>query len=191
MDLGPVGTESGGHGGASTPSPFTLVSEILAALPGPQDGASPAPPFLAAGGMAAGSQVAAYPSLGAAGAVLGTRFLLTPESAYKPAQRAALLAARGPGATVRTMALDFARGTLGWPPHIDGRGLRNRIVDDVGSGVDHATVQTQCKAATEAGDASYMVVWAGQGVSLMNEIKPVKVGVVGLPPRLSRVLQLL
>lgn len=191
MDLGPVGTESGGHGGASTPSTFTLVSEILAALPGPQDGAAPAPPVLAAGGMATGSQVAAYLSLGAAGAVLGTRFLLTPESAYKPAQRAALLAARGPGATVRTMALDYARGTLGWPPHIDGRGLRNRIVDDVESGVDHATVQTQCKAATEAGDASYMVVWAGQGVSLMNEIKPVKVGVVGLPPRLSRVLQLL
>nr|VWO94627.1 N/A [Ganoderma boninense] len=173
--LHPLGTESGGHGGASATSTFTLVSEILAALP--QDGAAPVPPILAAGGMATGAQVAAYLSLGAAGAALGTRFLLTPESAYKPAQRAALLAARGPGATVRTMALDTARASFGWPAGIDGRGLNNKIVDDIDAGVDHATVQARCKAATEAGDSSYMVVWAGQGVSLMNEIKPVKVDV--------------
>ncbi|PIL25035.1 hypothetical protein GSI_12923 [Ganoderma sinense ZZ0214-1] len=181
------GTESGGHGGASAPSTFTLVSEILAALP--QDGAAPAPPILAAGGMATGAQVAAYLSLGAAGAVLGTRFLLTPESAYKPAQRAALLAARGPGATVRTMALDTARASFGWPPNIDGRGLNNKIVDDIEAGVDHATIQARCKAATEAGDSSYMVVWAGQGVSLMNEIKPVKDVMVELHTDLVRQLQ--
>lgn len=170
-----LGTESGGHGGACAPSTFTLVSEILAALLQDGEGGGPLIPVLAAGGLATGSQVAAYLSLGAAGAVLGTRFLLTPESAYKPAQRAALLAARGPAATVRTMALDTARSSFGWPAHVDGRGIRNKIVDDIEAGVDEATVQAKCQEATEKGDSSYMVVWAGQGVSLMNEIKPVKV----------------
>nr|VWO94925.1 Inosine-5'-monophosphate dehydrogenase (IMP dehydrogenase) (IMPD) (IMPDH) (EC [Ganoderma boninense] len=158
------GTEAGGHGGATTPSTFVLLSEILAALP--HDGT--APPVLAAGGMATGAQVAAYLALGAAGAVLGTRFLLTPESPYTDAQKAALLAASsaGPRATVRTLALDYAGDTAYWPAHIDGRGLRNRIVDDVEAGVDHATVQAKCREAMEAGDQSYMIVWAGQGVWL-------------------------
>ncbi|KAM5536467.1 hypothetical protein V8D89_009903 [Ganoderma adspersum] len=166
------GTEAGGHGGAATPSTFVIVSEVLAALP--QDGT--VPPVLAAGGMATGTQVAAYLALGASGAVLGTRFLLTPESPYTDAQKAALLAARsaGPGATVRTLALDYAGDTAYWPAHIDGRGLRNGIVHDVEAGVDHATVQGRCKKATEAGDQNYIVVWAGQGVALMNEIKPIK-----------------
>ncbi|KAI1796576.1 2-nitropropane dioxygenase [Ganoderma leucocontextum] len=177
------GTESGGHGGAATSSTFTLVSEILAALP--QDGA---PPVVAAGGMATGSQVAAYLTLGAAGAVLGTRFLLTPESPYKDAQKAALLAAKS-GSTVRTLALDYARDTAYWPTHIDGRGLRNRIVDDIDAGVDHATVQARCKEGTAANDPSYMVVWAGQGVSLMNEIKPVKDVMAELHTDLVRQLQ--
>ncbi|PIL27927.1 hypothetical protein GSI_09962 [Ganoderma sinense ZZ0214-1] len=166
------GTEAGGHGGSATPSTFVLLSEILAALP--QDGT--APPVIAAGGMANGTQVAAYLTLGAAGAVLGTRFLLTPESPYTDAQKAALLAARtaGPCATVRTLALDYAGDTAYWPVHINGRGIRNKIVDDVEAGVDHATVQARCKVATEVGDQSYMIVWAGQGVALMNEIKPIK-----------------
>ena len=78
-----VGNESGGHGGATAPSAFILVSEVLAALPSPN-----APPILVAGGLANGTQVAAYLALGTAGAVLGTRFLLTPESPYSDAQKA-------------------------------------------------------------------------------------------------------
>lgn len=150
------------------------MSEVLAALP--EDGA---PPVLAAGGMATGSQVAAYLSLGAAGAVLGTRFLLTPESPYTDAQKAALLAAKS-GSTVRTLALDYARGTYGWPKGIDGRGIRNKLVDEIEAGVPHEAVQEKCKKGTEVNDADYMVVWSGQGVSLMNEIKPVKVS--SMPP---------
>ncbi|RPD73178.1 inosine monophosphate dehydrogenase [Lentinus tigrinus ALCF2SS1-7] len=65
------GTEAGGHGGAHAPSTFTFVCELLAALP-----ANNAPPVLAAGGLANGTQAAAYLTLGAAGVVLGTRFTL-------------------------------------------------------------------------------------------------------------------
>jgi len=81
---------------------------------------------LAAGGLATGTQVAAALALGASGAVLGTRFLLTPESFYTDAQKKALAGANS-SSTIRTMAFDYARNTLGWPDGVDGRGLRNRL----------------------------------------------------------------
>nr|VWP00242.1 Plp [Ganoderma boninense] len=125
-----------------------------------------------------GHKPAAYLTLGASGVVLGTRFLLTPESPYTDAQKAALLAARTAGSgrdrADARIRLREGHGVLAGA-HIDGRGLRNALVGDVEAGVDHATVQARWKAATEAGDSSYMVVWAGQGVALMKEIKPIKV----------------
>lgn len=145
------------------------MSEILAALPGDN-----APPILAAGGLANGTQVAAYLTLGAAGAVLGTRFLLTPESTYTDAHKAALLGATS-GSTVRTLALDYARGTYGWPKGLDGRGLRNKIVEEIEAGVPHEAVREKLTAGIQEGNADYMVVWSGQGVTLMREIKPAKV----------------
>lgn len=63
-------------------------------------------------------------TLGASGVVLGTRFLLSPESLYTDAQRQALISASS-SLAVRTMAFDHVRGTLGWPCGIDGRALRN------------------------------------------------------------------
>ena len=82
------------------------------------------PPLLAAGGISSGSQIASLLTLGASGVVLGTLFLLSPESLYSNAQRQALLDAES-SQSVRTMAFDHARNTLGWPEGIDGRGLRN------------------------------------------------------------------
>ena len=95
---------------------FPLVASLVPESNGP--------PLLAAGGVATGSQVAALLALGASGVVLGTRFLLSPESLYTDAQRRALLDAESTQ-SVRTMAFDYARNTLGWPKGIDGRGLRN------------------------------------------------------------------
>ena len=69
-------------------------------------------PVLVAGGLANGSQLAGMLAMGAAGAVYGTRFLLAPESKYNDSQRAALLAASS-SSTVRTMAFDHARMTIG------------------------------------------------------------------------------
>lgn len=82
------------------------------------------PPVVGAGGLANGSQLAALLTLGASGGVYGTRFLLSEESTYSPAQKKELLAADSLK-SVRTMAFDHVRGTLGWPAGIDGRGLRN------------------------------------------------------------------
>jgi nitronate monooxygenase len=84
------------------------------------------PPLLAAGGLADGNHTASVLALGAAGAVFGTRFLLSDESLYTTVQKTTLLNAIG-DSTIRTVAFDQARGTLGWPEGIDGRALRNSM----------------------------------------------------------------
>jgi hypothetical protein len=112
------GIEAGGHGFSSAPPMKTLIASIL--LIAPEDG----PVIIGAGGLATGGHVAELLARGAAGAVLGTRFLLTPESLYSDAHKQALISAQST-TSVRSMAFDQARGTLGWPSGVDGRGLRN------------------------------------------------------------------
>jgi len=161
------GIESGGHGHTSAPSLLTLVSSIIANSP--IDG----PPLLGAGGLSHGAHVASLLTLGTAGAVLGTRFLLTPESLYTDAQRQALLAAKD-SSTVRTLAFDRARGTLGWPNGVDGRALFNDTVKDDDNGVSIDEVKKNFAEGVAKGDANRMLVWAGTGVSLMTEVKDAK-----------------
>lgn len=119
-----LGAESGGHGASSAPSLLNFITDVLA-LPCMQRPTSPL--LLGAGGMAIGDHIAAVLALGASGAVLGTRFLLTPESLYSNAQKQVLVSATSTD-TIRTMAFDNARGTLGWPQGIDGRAIRNSAV---------------------------------------------------------------
>ncbi|KAI0675446.1 2-nitropropane dioxygenase [Trametes maxima] len=177
------GNESGGHGAAAAPSTITFLSEVLAALP-----TGNTTPVLVSGGITNGTQVAAYLTAGAAGAVLGTRFLLTPESTYSPTHKAVLQAAKS-SQTVRTLAFDDARGTNNWPKGIDGRGVRNKIVDDVLAGVDLSAVQERFKKAVQEGDPEYLIVWSGQGISLIDEIKPAKEVVEELHADIVRALQ--
>ena len=77
------GTEAGGHGarrGWSTLPFVPVVADLAAPVP-----------VLAAGGIADGRGVAAALSLGAAGAVVGTRFLATAESLTDPAAKKAVI----------------------------------------------------------------------------------------------------
>ncbi|KAF8661282.1 hypothetical protein AX16_001382 [Volvariella volvacea WC 439] len=161
------GNESGGHGSSTAPPLLTLVPAILALTP--RDG----PPILGAGGLANGSQIASVLSLGAAGVVLGTRFLLSPESRYTKAQMQAIIDANL-GSTVRTMAFDHARGTLGWPDGIDGRALRNLTVDDFERNRDTTEIRQEFQEAVRNDDPTRMLVWGGTGVGLMNKILPAK-----------------
>ncbi|KAL1698754.1 2-nitropropane dioxygenase [Schizophyllum commune] len=160
------GCESGGHGFADAPPLTALLPAMRAALPAEV-------PVLVAGGLANGSQLAGMLAMGAAGAVYGTRFLLAPESKYNDSQRAALLAASS-SATVRTMAFDHARSTLGWPAGVDGRGLRNDTVADFESGGDHDELRRKYQEALKKNDTSRTIVWAGTGVGLMDTVKPAK-----------------
>lgn len=141
---------------------FALVSSILTALP-------QGPPVLAAGGLATGAHVAAFLTLGAAGAVLGTRFLLTTESLYTGPQKAALLMAESTS-TVRTVAFDRAKNMDGLPHGVDARGIRNKLVEDISDGVEISVVQEKLEESTKHGMPDYMVIMAGTGVGEMQDI---------------------
>ena len=167
------GNEAGGHGSDSSPGLSTLLPEMMHAFRSkPQfyeAGRLKKPVILGAGGLATGDQIASVIVGGAAGVVLGTRFLLSPESGYTSEQKARLVAARSDD-SVRTFAYDVARGTVGWPAGVDGRALTSEIVELYNNGADAETLKEKTK--------SISLVWAGSGVGLMNEIKPAGVSLL-------------
>ena len=160
--------------GASAPisAALPLVSAKMPSY-SPSNPSSIVPPLVAAGGIMTGSQLAAVLAQGADGAVVGTRMLFTPEASYSEAQKQLLIEA-GTASTKRTMAFDEARGTLGWPEGVDGRGVINDTVRDFeeGKGGSSETRQAVYKEAESRGDKSRIVTWAGTGVGLIKEIKP-------------------
>lgn len=169
------GNEAGGHGMGSTPSlsaVLPLVKERITSM-APSNPSGQLPPLLGAGGIMTGAQVASVLAQGGDGVVLGTRLLLTPEADYTDAQKKVLQDA-GPASTKRTMAFDEARGTLGWPEGVDGRGVINDTVNDFekGSGQSSEDRRAVYKKAEQQGDTKRIVTWAGTGVGLVNEIKP-------------------
>jgi len=78
------GWEAGGHVGG-TVATLALVPAVVDAVPGA--------PVVAAGGIADGRGLVAVLALGAAGAWIGTRFLLADEAAVNEANRESLIAA--------------------------------------------------------------------------------------------------
>src|SRR5690348_15162441 len=113
------GIEAGGHsGGRGRPTlPFVpIVADLVAPTP-----------VLAAGGIADGRGVAAALALGAAGALIGTRFQATPEALVEPAVTKAILEGSGED-TERSTVLDVARGSP-WPSKYTARTLRHPYLD--------------------------------------------------------------
>jgi NAD(P)H-dependent flavin oxidoreductase YrpB (nitropropane dioxygenase family) len=105
------GVESGGHVRSTEPA-LALLARVREAL-------GDSYPVLSAGGLADAADVAARLDAGAEAVVLGTRFLLTEESAAHPEYKARLLVA---DETVLTELFG-----AGWPaPH---RVVRNRATD--------------------------------------------------------------
>lgn len=154
------GMDAGGHGRPNRGT-MGLVPSVV-------DSATPVP-VVAAGGMADGRGLAAALMLGAAGVVLGTRFLATHEALSSPAESSALLAGRSED-TVRTEAFDRIRGPA-WPQGHDGRALRNRLVDMwEATSDDVALRRTYEQSAPD--DRSIRPVWAGEGLDLITTIEP-------------------
>ncbi|KAJ7126606.1 hypothetical protein C8R43DRAFT_1240501 [Mycena crocata] len=120
-----------------------------------------------------GCHLAAILTLGGAGAVLGTRFLLAYESLYSDAQRKALVSATS-DMSVRSMAWDHARESLGWPAGIDGRGLRNSTVNDFENNVDIEILKSKFKEGIKNQDTDRIIVWSGTGIGQMNQIQTAK-----------------
>ena len=101
--------EAGGHVQSTTPA-GDLLPAVLAE--------AGTVPVLAAGGIATADGIARVLAAGAAGAVMGTRFIATAEAGYHEAYKTALVAASGTD-TVLTNCFD-----LGWP-YAMHRVLRN------------------------------------------------------------------
>ena len=177
------GVEAGGHVRGTTP--------LFALLPAVVEAVQPLP-VVAAGGIVDGRGLAAALALGAAGVLIGTRFLASDEADVHPEYRRRVLAAKGAEDTV--YAADLF--DVGWPnaPH---RVLRNRLVDEweaagkpqpgkranesdiVGSRRmwDGSTVPIRIHSSVTATtafdvDLERMALWAGMSVGLVREVKP-------------------
>ncbi len=159
------GTEAGGHGAARG---------TLALVPAVVDAVSPVP-VLAAGGIADGRGIAAALMLGAQGAVVGTRFIATPESLTHPNGKARVVGGKGDD-TLRTRVFDIVRGK-DWPAHYTGRALRNDFSERWHGREDQlarnlTSEMPRYAEAAASGDVDTSVVFAGEGVDLIHGIAP-------------------
>lgn len=158
------GTEAGGHGARRGRSTLPFVPVVV-------DLAAPVP-VLAAGGIADGRGVAAALALGAAGALIGTRFQATAEALVDPATTKAIVEGRAED-TERSSVLDIIRGSR-WPSKYSARTLGHLYLD-----------RWRGREAELAGDAQAnqeylddvargavppLPVWAGEAVDLITDV---------------------
>ncbi|MET8538761.1 NAD(P)H-dependent flavin oxidoreductase [Streptomyces sp. NPDC056653] len=159
------GTESGGHGARCGRSTLPFVPLVV-------DLAAPVP-VLAAGGIADGRGVAAALALGAAGALIGTRFQATTEALVDPSTAKAIVEGRGQD-TERNGVLDIARGAR-WPtekytartlshPYLDRwRGREAELAGD-------SQARQEYQDDVARGAIPPLPVWAGEAVDLITDL---------------------
>jgi nitronate monooxygenase len=158
------GAEAGGHSGRRSTFPFVpVVADLAAPMP-----------VLAAGGIADGRGLAAALALGAAGALVGTRFEVAPEALVQPGVAEAILAAGG-DQTERSRELDIARGAP-WPAAYPARTLRNAFLDRwrgrAGELAGDEAAQEEYRRAAGSGDLSVLPVWASEAIDLIDDVVP-------------------
>jgi nitronate monooxygenase len=165
------GAEAGGHGmnGLDGRSTLTLVPELADWL------ASKAPEtlLLAAGGIADGRGLAAALTLGADGALLGTRFWATQESLAPLGAKKAALTAGGDG-TARSAVFDILRRKH-WPAPYDFRALRNDLHRSWEGRVDALRAAPEAARASydagvQAGDYSRAHATVGEAIGLVHDL---------------------
>ncbi|KAH8755372.1 hypothetical protein F5883DRAFT_571171 [Diaporthe sp. PMI_573] len=169
------GVDAGGHGHANGASIISLVPEVSDALD--RLGISGVA-LIAAGGITDGRSTAAALALGAAGVVMGTRFLGAREAQLSPRIRDAILRASDGGqSTVRSRVFDEMWGPSAWPQIYDGRCLRNQMYEDVSGGMGmsearvrlHRMLRTCSSQKLSIQDTAS--IWAGTGVGMVTEIE--------------------
>ncbi|KAG8169787.1 hypothetical protein KVR01_000532 [Diaporthe batatas] len=145
------GAEAGGHGRAADGMGLvTLLPEVADAMAGS------GVPLLAAGGIADGRGAAAALCLGAAGAVLGTRFLASGEARISKGYRDEIVrASDGAVATTRTLLYNHLRGTFGWPEGYQPRTIINRSFVDQQAGVPFEELKKRHDEAAKSGDSGW------------------------------------
>ena len=167
------GTEAGGHCGEV--STLCLVPEVLDAL---ADVGSDVP-VLAAGGIVTGRQMAACVAMGAAGAWTGSVWLTTEEAETAPYTVQKFLAAgsrdtiRSAGRTGKPSRQLVSDWTDAWAPNEGGQKplplpLQSMLVEPVLRRVDRLA------STGHEGAQALATYFVGQGVGLMNKVKPAR-----------------
>jgi NAD(P)H-dependent flavin oxidoreductase YrpB (nitropropane dioxygenase family) len=154
------GTEGGGHVG--TMSTMSLVPQVVDLVGGV--------PVLAAGGIADGRGLAAALMLGAQGALIGTRFLATPEARGRGHSKDVILNALGS----QTVASKFYDDVLGivWPGALV-RAIKHPLLDEWAvRQQEWALAAEQIRPALEAAITSGDFVLAGESAGLVHDIVP-------------------
>jgi nitronate monooxygenase len=160
------GTEAGGHGGEHGRSTMSFVP-VVADLAAPT-------PVLAAGGIADGRGLAAALCLGAAGALIGTRFFATPEILADPAVTKAIVDGTGQD-TTRNRVHDILRGSP-WPSQFPGRSLRDPFLDQWQGREEELAADPGARQAyrdaVDRGEVTPVPVWASQAIDLITGLVP-------------------
>ncbi|MGD9935442.1 MAG: NAD(P)H-dependent flavin oxidoreductase [Dehalococcoidia bacterium] len=165
------GNEAGGHTGSRGTLGF--AAQVL--------GVAGDVPVLVAGGVGNGRGLAAALAMGAAGAVMGTRFKATeefgtPQTGHLDLQRAAIVANNG-DATVWDEITDIAIG-MKWPQGIAGRVLSNRFTGTWLGRRDALRTEVAAQSDSSAWSAANtsapdtLLNWAGESAGLVHEILP-------------------
>jgi NAD(P)H-dependent flavin oxidoreductase YrpB (nitropropane dioxygenase family) len=147
---------AGGHSATTTPASPGGETDVAVVVS--QVRAVSALPIVATGGIVDSAQVKAVLAAGAQAAMVGTLLLRTPESAARPAHKAAL------ADPARTQTV-VTRAFTGRP----ARGLRNRFTDEhsaaapLGYPAIHFLTAPIRAAAAARGDPDGLNLWAGTG----------------------------
>ncbi|MEH3143109.1 MAG: nitronate monooxygenase [Mycobacterium kyogaense] len=164
------GTEAGGHCGEV--STLVVVPEVIEAVDG-------AVPVLAAGGIVTGRQMAGMVAMGAAGAWTGSVWLTTEEAETAPHTVAKMLAAssrdtvRSAGRTGKPSRQLKSEWTDAWQPNAEGHQplplpLQSMLCEPVIRRIDVLAAQGH------EGAQALATYFVGQGVGLMNKVKPAR-----------------
>lgn len=167
------GTEAGGHCGEV--STLVLVPEVLEAV----EATGKRVPVLAAGGIVTGRQMAAAVAMGADGAWTGSVWLTTEEAETAPHTQQKMLAAssrdtvRSAGRTGKPSRQLVSDWTDAWLPHDGGARplplpLQSMLVEPVLRRIDGLASQGH------SGAQALSTYFVGQGVGLMNKVKPAR-----------------
>jgi nitronate monooxygenase len=159
------GEEAGGHRGTFKGSFEEAMVPVLELVRGCV--AAVRVPVIASGGIMDGWGVRAALAAGAAAVQVGTAFIPCPESGAAPAFKAAVL-----GAT-----RDETRVTRAFSGR-HARGIRNRVMEEVDARPEailpypwqNALTRGMRTAASKAGKAEYLSLWAGRNVRLAREM---------------------
>lgn len=159
------GIEAGGHRGIFLTQDLTTQMSTLALVPQVVNAVKC--PVIAAGGIADTKGIRAVMHLGAAGAQLGTAFLLCPEATTRAIHREAL---KSPQARHTAITNLFSGGPA--------RGIVNRVIRELGP-ICSATPEfplagtaiAPLRASAEAkGSGGFSSLWSGQNASGCREI---------------------